>query len=70
MTPDPVLREIPVDEILQFTQTLVATPCQADIDGNGAMLIAIARFLDAHGLKPMASGSPRAAKPSSQARIS
>ena len=52
MTPDPVLREIPVDEILQFTQTLVATPCQADIDGNGAMLIAIARFLDAHGLKP------------------
>ena len=43
---------VPVDTILDLTHTLVATPSQAGIDSNGPMLIAIARFLDANGLKP------------------
>ena len=43
---------VPVDQILDFTRTLVATPCQTGIDSCGPMLIAIARFLDANGLKP------------------
>ena len=53
---------VPVDAILDLTRTLVATPSQASIDSNGPMLIAIARFMDANGLKPRmlsdASGDP------------
>ncbi len=57
---DPVT--VPVDAILDLTRTLVAVPSQAGIDSSGPILIAIARFLDANGLKPRmlsdADGSP------------
>ncbi len=41
-----------MDAILDLTRTLVAIPSQAGVDTSGPMLIAIARFLDANGLRP------------------
>ena len=49
---------VPVDQILDLTRTLVATRCQAGIDGCGPMLIAMARFLDANELKPRMLSDP------------
>ena len=49
---------VPVDDILDLTRSLIAIPSQAGIDSNGPTLIAIARFLDAHGLRPRMLSDP------------
>lgn len=52
MTAHSKIKTVPTEQILELTRTLVAVPCQSGIDSCGPMLIAIARFLDANGLKP------------------
>ncbi len=56
------IETVPTDQIVDLTQTLVATPSQTGADSCGPMLIAIARFLDANRQKPRmlsdATGEP------------